>query len=179
MKKINRKKRVWLVIVLCLIFAFFYSNAFAKVMDRPRAGHGREVVKIGRQRYNYHDGRFYKTGWFGLEFALSVPPIGAVVTTLPFGYRKIAARGTPYFYYENIYYRQAPAGYIVVPAPAADLAVVPAAATGGSVIVNVPNSNGSYTPVKLVKTDNGYVGPQGEYYSGNPSVEQLKAFYGK
>jgi len=50
---------------------------------------------------------------------------------------------------------------------------------GEQITINVPNSNGSYTPVTLVKYGNGYIGPQGEYYPGNPTVEQLKALYGK
>lgn len=46
-----------------------------------------------------------------------------------------------------------------------------------TVIINVPNSNGSYTPVKLTKHGQGYTGPQGEYYESYPSVEQLKVLY--
>lgn len=48
-----------------------------------------------------------------------------------------------------------------------------------SVVINIPNSNGSYTPVTLWKSFDGYVGPQGEYYPGRPTVEQLKVLYGK
>lgn len=48
-----------------------------------------------------------------------------------------------------------------------------------SFIVNIPNSDGTFTAVKLVKQDNGYVGPQGEYYNSHPTVEQLKVLYGK
>ena len=45
-------------------------------------------------------------------------------------------------------------------------------------MVNVKNSNGSYTPVLIRKTGNQFVGPRGEYYSAMPTVEQLKAPYG-
>ncbi len=44
--------------------------------------------------------------------------------------------------------------------------------------INVPNSNGGYTPVKLTRHGQGYVGPQGEYYEGYPSIDQLKVLYG-
>jgi hypothetical protein len=44
--------------------------------------------------------------------------------------------------------------------------------------VNVPNSKNGFTPVKLVKQGNGYIGPQGEFYPGHPTVDQLKALYG-
>ncbi len=47
-----------------------------------------------------------------------------------------------------------------------------------TVIVNVPNDNGSYTPVTLRRSGGGYIGPRGEYYITMPTVEQLKAVYG-
>lgn len=45
-------------------------------------------------------------------------------------------------------------------------------------IVNVKNSNGSYTPVLIRKVGTEYVGPRGEYYSAVPTEEQLKGPYG-
>ncbi len=45
-------------------------------------------------------------------------------------------------------------------------------------IVNVKNSNGSYTPVVIRKVGNQFVGPRGEYYSAMPTEDQLKAPYG-
>lgn len=45
--------------------------------------------------------------------------------------------------------------------------------------VNVPNSNGTFTAVKLTKHGKGYLGPQGEFYVGHPTVAQLKALYGE
>lgn len=47
------------------------------------------------------------------------------------------------------------------------------------IVVNVPNCNGSYTPIALRKFGRGYMGPQGEYYHGNPTVAQLRALYGR
>jgi len=46
------------------------------------------------------------------------------------------------------------------------------------VTVNVTNSNGSVSPIKLTKQGVGYVGPQGEYYDHLPTPEELKAIYG-
>ncbi len=46
------------------------------------------------------------------------------------------------------------------------------------VTVNVTNSNGSITPVKLRKEGVGYVGPRGEFYDKLPTPEQLKPIYG-
>jgi hypothetical protein len=44
--------------------------------------------------------------------------------------------------------------------------------------ITIPNSKGGFTPVRLVKHNNGYLGPQGEFYAGHPTVDQLKALYG-
>jgi hypothetical protein len=44
--------------------------------------------------------------------------------------------------------------------------------------INIPNSKGGFTPVRLVKHKNGYIGPQGEFYTGHPTVAALKALYG-
>jgi len=46
------------------------------------------------------------------------------------------------------------------------------------VTVNVVNSNGSITPVRLKKQGAGYVGPKGEYYDHLPSPNELKSAYG-
>ncbi len=47
-------------------------------------------------------------------------------------------------------------------------------------VVNVPNKNGSYTPVTLQAASDGtYIGPQGEVYPTKPTEEQLKELYGK
>ncbi len=45
-------------------------------------------------------------------------------------------------------------------------------------VVNVKNSNGSYTPVVIRKVGNQFVGPRGEYYNAMPTEEQLKGPYG-
>jgi hypothetical protein len=172
MAKIILSKKFWVVSLLCLGLAFIYSEAFAAERGRGR----REVVVVGHRRYHYDDGRFYKPSWFGFQIAIRVPPIGATVTYIPAGHRTIIFGGVTYYYYDNVYYKPCPSGYIVVPAP---VVVAPQNLAGETVTINVPNSNGSYTPVILVKRGNGYVGPQGEYYPGNPTVEQLRALYGK
>ena len=47
-----------------------------------------------------------------------------------------------------------------------------------NVTVEIHNSNGSITPVKLKKKDGGYIGPKGERYDQLPTEEQLKPLYG-
>jgi len=45
------------------------------------------------------------------------------------------------------------------------------------VTVNVTNSNGSITPVRLIKQGVGYVGPRGEFYNHLPTEDELKPVY--
>ncbi len=47
-----------------------------------------------------------------------------------------------------------------------------------TVMVNVTNSNGSVTPVRLTKQGTGYVGPRGEFYDHLPTSDELKPVYG-
>jgi len=46
-----------------------------------------------------------------------------------------------------------------------------------SFTVNIPNSEGSYTAIVVKKSGEGYVGPQGEYYSQFPTIAQLRVMY--
>jgi hypothetical protein len=144
----------------------------------------REVVVVGHEKYNYHDGRFFRPSWFGFEFLLSAPPFGAIVMSLPIGHHAVIIGGAQYYYYDNVYYKPCPSGYIVVPQPAvvvspAPVVLAPQQIPGETVTINVPNSNGSYTAITLVRRGNGYVGPQGEYYPDHPTVDQLRALYGR
>jgi len=177
-------KKFWLVMALGLMFCVPSTDAFA--FDRSGSHHDRDsrgarheiIVSRGRE-YRYHSGRFYQRGFFGFYFGIPAP-IGVVVDILPFGYRTIIVGHARYYCYNNVYYTDSPGGYVVVPAPAVNYSSSPVSVTSSraTVVINVPNSNGSYTPVILVKTNNGYIGPQGEYYLGRPTVDQLRALYG-
>ncbi len=188
MIKKNFSRKFWLVAAFYLIFTFFYSNAFAgeRRGDWPRPLPPKhEVVMVHGGKYHYNDGRFYRPWFFGFGFTVAVPPLGAVVTVLPFRHRTIVVAGATY-YYDDIYYRPCSSGYIVVPAPTVNSGVGLSSSaiqiqrlSGVKVIINVPNSNGSYTPVTLIKQKDGCIGPQGEYYPGHPTVKQLKFLYSK
>lgn len=270
MVKTMFRNKFWLVIGICLMVMLSSSDAFAWHRGGPR-----EDVVVGPHRYHYRDGRFYRPGWFGFDFVVVAPPIGAVIKVLPPRRNIIIVRGVRYYYYDNIYYTDCPGGYIVVtppivvtpigtvvkvlpprhdtiivkdvryyyydniyytdcpdgyivatppigaiikvlspgydtiivkdvkyyyyndvyytdcpggyivvPAPAITPDVVstpaeqPQAPSGETVIINIPNAGGGYTPVTLVKKEDGYIGPQGEYYQGHPTVDQLKVLYG-
>lgn len=170
-----------LVVVLGLLMVLPSTNAFARDRDRGGdRGGSREMITVGQQRYSYHDGRFYKPGLFWFKIALGIPPLGVVVHFLPSGHRTVVIGGLTYYYSNNIYYRACPTGYVVVPKPVVNQIVVATQnLSGDRVLINVPNFNGSYTTIALVKQRDGYLGPQGEFYLGNPTIEQLKSLYGK
>ena len=65
------------------------------------------------------------------------------------------------------------------PTPVTTTENTPAAANTDTFTVNIPNAKGTYTPVTLKRSGNGFIGPQGEFYTDFPRVEQLKAMYGK
>jgi len=191
MKRKVRVNKFLLAAVFSLVVIMSSTNAFAA--DRGRGdnrgrdnnGRGRdfgrsrqhEVVVVGHERYNYHDGRFFRPSWFGFEFLLSTPPFGAIVMSLPVGHHTVTIGASQYYHYNNVYYKPCPSGYIVVPQPAV---VVPSASVSNeTVTINVPNSNGSYISITLVRRDKGYYGPQGEYYPNHPTVDQLRALYGR
>jgi Family of unknown function (DUF6515) len=182
------KNKFWLVMGICsILFLMGSESAFAWGWARNLPSH-HSVVMLRGARYHYYHGRFYRPGPIG--FFMVTPPIGVVVSILPDGYRTIVYGGIPYYYEDNVYYTDSSNGYVVVPAPAnvaaAQPATEPATTTattttppGKTITINVPNSSGSFTPIKLVKYKNGYLGPQGEYYPGNPTVDQLSVLYGK
>jgi hypothetical protein len=47
-----------------------------------------------------------------------------------------------------------------------------------SVLINIHNSNGSVSTVKVNRSGIGYVGPRGEYYDHLPTEAELKPVYG-
>ena len=177
------KNKIWLVLGMCsVLFVMHSENAFAWGWARtlpPR----HEIIELRGARYHYSHGRFYRPGPFG--FFMVNPPVGIFVSILPPVQRTIIVGGISYYYADEVYYTDTIGGYVVVPPPVNNITIVntaPAATIetppGKTITVNVPNTNGSFTPVKLVQYKNGYVGPQGEYYPGNPTVDQLRVLYG-
>ncbi len=54
------------------------------------------------------------------------------------------------------------------------VAVAPA-----ELVVYITAANGTSVPVKLIATEDGYIGPKGELYTEMPTEQQLKMIYGK
>ena len=103
----NILKKLCLVFALSAIFISSSTNAFAWGDRGPH-----EEMRRGHETYHYRDGRFYRPGWFNwFEFSVVIPPLGAVVTSLPVGRRIIMVGNNRYYYYDDVYYRPAPEGY--------------------------------------------------------------------
>jgi len=145
---------------------------------------------VGGLRYYYYDGLYYS--YVGGDYVVVAPPVGAVVSTIPSDFQPVVVNGMTYYVSSGTYYIYTPHGYRVVSAPMAVIqppmvqttvtvtqpAPVPAVPEG-SFVVNVPNSSGGYTPVTIIRSGAGFVGPQGEFYPDFPKVSQLRAMYGK
>jgi hypothetical protein len=63
--------------------------------------------------------------------------------------------------------------------PATPAAVNSSTNSDDAFTVNIPNAKGGYTPVTLKRAGTGFTGPQGEYYTEFPRIEQLKVMYAK
>jgi len=178
------------IVIAGLAFTLPCSDAFAQ----PRGGGGRHGdIGHGRSngaRHYYRDGNWYRHGLMGFDIAVSALAIGALIDSLPPRHTTVVVSGTPYYYYNDYYYEPYQrGGYVVVPPPTLvqpvqvvstmPATIVTTATVQDVSTVNIPNSHGGYTAVTLKRAGNGFVGPQGEYYSENPTVEQLKVLYGK
>lgn len=161
------------------------------------------TVWVGGARFYYCDGLYYDR--VGTDYVVVAPPVGAIVTAIPTDYQPVVVNGVTYYYDSGTYYVYTPAGYQVVPPPvvqstpviqsspatapanpAPTVSVTPSSAPAtstetedSSFTVNIPNDKGGYTAVVIKKSGNGFVGPQGEFYSEFPKVSQLKVMYGK
>ncbi|MEI6438411.1 MAG: glycine zipper 2TM domain-containing protein [Candidatus Omnitrophota bacterium] len=72
---------------------------------------------------------------------------------------------------------QIPSDHATTVRPQAAISPVPVAAEAFT--VSVPNSQSGYTQVVIRRSGNGFIGPQGEFYSEFPKIEQLRVMYGK
>ena len=180
----NRITKFKVLIVLFLVLALFCQEAYA--------------WGGGGGRYYYRGNRWYRHGLLGFDIAVAALTIGALVYSLPPRYTTVVIGGVPYYYYDNIYYRPCPGGYVVVPAPVMTQtimvepvpvvqqvvvgqspAIQPVSQAQEVSTINIPNARGGYTAVTLRRSGRGFIGPQGEYYSEHPTVEQLRVLYGQ
>ena len=188
---ILKNKVLLMLIVIAMAVSVISQDAYARGGGRGGGG-----------RYYWHGGRWYNNGWFWFDAGVTALTIGAVAASLPPAYATVYNGGVPYYYYDGVYFRPCPSGYVVVPAPAPATYVVAAPAVtqpfvtapventnivqqaspatqGEYFTVNVPNYKGGYSPVTLTRSGTGFIGPQGEYYQEFPKIKQLKEMYGK
>jgi hypothetical protein len=168
-------KRI-LVVILILVCFLQPSPAFAHG-GWHGGGHG-----WGRGGWGW--------GWGAVGLVETAALLNAAYLYAPY-----YVNGVPY-YYGNPYYAAAPVGYVGVAQP--PVAYVPASApvvasyataspassqppavasVNDSFDIHIPNGNGSYTLVTLRKTEKGFLGPQGEFYTDHPTEDQLRARY--
>ncbi|MDB5050550.1 MAG: hypothetical protein JWO30_3621 [Fibrobacteres bacterium] len=161
-----------------------HSHRRVVVVHHPHE-YVRVVVRGGGNPYYYHYGHFY--GRRRHAYFLMPPPLGVTVAVVPSAAVRLRYGPSVYYYYEGIYYRTAPEGYVVVQKP--DTVYVekqsdavkqeetfqePKATT-----IEVVNSNGSKTPVRLEELAGGkWRGPREEVYDTMPTQDQLRSAYG-
>ena len=150
----------------------------------------------------YHGGGFHGYGWSG-GFYHTHYWGGFYIGPEWFWGPTVVVAGVPYYYYSGVYYTPSGDALVAVTPPITEPMVAPAPSAaseeaasatantpakvetkairplGDEVTINVPNAGGGFTPVKLVKVDKGYVGPQGEFYKDHPTIAELKVLYGK
>jgi hypothetical protein len=109
-------------LVLLLGFFLVCSGGFASADDhgdhgQMGAGMHRADVNRHSQHY-YHNGRWYRHGWFGVGVSVPVLSTGVYVDTVPPAYTPVVVQGATYYYGDNTYFSQLPqGGYTVVTAP--------------------------------------------------------------
>ena len=160
---------------LCaVILGFLLLSSTANAFGGGHYNRGSYGSHYGRGYYGgHHGGGYYhgghSSGWFWVDAVIApivaVGAVGAIVAALTPPPTVIVQQ--PVVVPQTVYVPQEVF-------PQTTSRPMPA-----SVVINIPNSNGSYTPVTLWKSFDGYVGPQGEYYTGRPTVEQLKVLYGR
>jgi hypothetical protein len=146
---------------------------------------------------HYYTGSYHRHyhGYYGWGSYWPYWSTGDYLAYIPDYYTTVYVDGTPYYYCDGSYFMPYSNGYMVVPpptsAPSEDqeapaqappeekpVAAQPKSASNDTTTIGVPNSKGGFTQVRLVKHKNGYIGPQGEFYTGHPTVAALKALYG-
>jgi hypothetical protein len=109
-------------------------------------------------------------GRFGIAIGIGLPIYGG------YGYWPGPCY-YPYYPYPGPVYFAPPYYPPVVARPSAET-IAAAREAAITSYVNVPNSNGSITPVRIRRIGTVWVGPKGEQYLSYPTVEQLKPVYG-
>lgn len=149
------------------------------------------TIAIGGHLCSFCGKRFCR-GHHHRERVIIHEPGPIIITSIPYGCRKVRIDGHHYYKYNDTYYIEVAGGYQIVDRPHGryseddrdhddnnDDYQQRDNRGGENFNVNIPNRKGGYTAVTLKRSGSGYIGPQGEYYSDFPKVEQLRAMYEK
>jgi hypothetical protein len=139
--------------------------------------HRSVTIVIGGGKYYYGEGHYYRRRTH--DYEIVAPPVGAVIYSLPSKCRPMVVAGVPYYVDDGVYYRKVPRGYEVVEPPYEEVQYIASNKPQDSFNVNIPNANGGFTTVTVKRSGQGFVGPQGEYYSEFPKVEELRVMYAR
>jgi hypothetical protein len=110
-------KKFGLVAMIALAFMINVPEVFAAHRGSYRERRRYEHIRHGHDRFDYYEGRYYRTSLFGALLSVVFPPVGVTVTYLPRGHRTIYVGGVTCYEYDDVYYRPCPAGYVVVERP--------------------------------------------------------------
>ena len=107
---------------LCL--SFFCPGVYAQGHQQGRNGGNAGTINRGSyaqvrsnghaSRHYYHNGSWNRSGWYGWGVKAPVLSNGVLVGALPPGYTMVVVGGDTYYYGENTYFRQMPAGGFAV-----------------------------------------------------------------
>ena len=158
-------KLLTVIIAIAITTSLMPTMAFAGGYGGGHGGYG-------------HGGGYHGGGWgnVGISIGIGFPVYSG------YGYWGEPAYYPYYPYYPPVVY--APPPYyppvVVVAAPAPVVLAPPVVIKDDTITsyVNITNSNGSFTPVRIRRFGNVWVGPKGEQYLSYPTVEQLKPVYG-
>jgi hypothetical protein len=189
----------WIVPVLLLTTVLFTPRA-----DAWRGDHDHDRYQHRRHYDHHHHRHFFHERpvivWPGKYITIAIgggrersyrrhrdyvvvrEPIGVIISSIPSGCHRFRIDGRDYYTYNDVYYLKVAGGYRVVEQPSQVIVALDTVSNdsiGGPLTVNIPNSNGGYTAVTLKRSGTGFIGPQGEFYPEFPTVEQLRAMYGK
>jgi len=116
-KKTNSMKTILKTLVLIIsLSAFTTSCAIAK----PTSSNKVAVVKTHKpKRVVYKNVSYYRNKgvWYikkRNKYVVVKAPIGARITTLPIGYKKIRIKGVTYYRYKGVFYKRTGRKFIIV-----------------------------------------------------------------
>jgi hypothetical protein len=189
---------VWIVPILLLITLIFNPKVEAGRRDdhhdqyrRSHSDHHSGVIFSGKH-FSIALGTHRHTRICGHRYwdrHVVYEPVPVIIRKIPYGCRRVWVDGRVYYKHYDTYYMEVAGGYRIVETPERssyesrrfdrDMEGPRETYRGDAFTVNIPNSNGGYTAVTLKRSGSGFTGPQGEYYSEFPKVEQLRAMYEK